>query len=124
MWCPSQAEGGLRVVKLIARIAAVGLLLTGLSFAKRPNHRWRGEDRTAYRMYDRGYRGQWNNPARWSDRDSYRYRSYGYRDYRGFDDSPRGLMWRRDGLPPGLVKKYRRDGVLPPGWQKRGWRAW
>ena len=46
-----------------------------------------------------------------------RYRSYRYRD------DPE-LMWRRNGLPPGLEKKYRRDGSLPRGWEKRRWRDW
>ena len=70
-------------MNMIARIAAIGLLLTGLSFAKHPKYRWRGDDRTAYRMYDRGYRGQWDNPSRWKDGAAYRYRSYRYRDDRG-----------------------------------------
>jgi hypothetical protein len=26
---------------------------------------------------------------------------------------------RFEGLPPGLEKKYRRTGQLPPGWQKK-----
>ena len=106
-----------RVVNMIARIAAIGLLLTGLSFAKHPKDGWRGDDRNAYRVYDRGYRGQWDHPNRWRDRNAYRYRSYRYRD-------DRGLMWRRNGLPPGLEKKYWRDGSLPRGWEKRRWRGW
>ncbi len=109
-------------MNMIARIAAIGLLLTGLSFAKHPKYRWRGDDRTAYRVYDRGYRGQWDNPSRWRDRNADRYRSYRYRDYRGLDNFSRELMWRRNGLPPGLEKKYRRDGALPRGWEKRRWR--
>jgi hypothetical protein len=49
-------------VNRIVRIAAIGLLLTGSTFAKHSKYRWRGDDTTAYRVYDRGYGGQSDNP--------------------------------------------------------------
>jgi hypothetical protein len=99
-------------MKLIARLAVVGMLLTGIGFARDSWDR-RGRNDSSY---NRSY-----------DRDDYRYRDYRYRDngYRNNTyrnnayryDSYRGNGYRN--LPPGIQKKLRRGGSLPPGQAKR-----
>jgi hypothetical protein len=97
-------------MKRIAKLVLAGALLAGLSFAGQRGNQWSRADRDSnsrdsYRYNDSRYRNYDYN--RYSYRSNDHYRNYGYRSDR----------YRN--LPPGIQKKLRRGGTLPPGQARR-----
>lgn len=78
---------------LVAKLAIACMLLTGISFGK--DRRW-NRDIRHYSSYDD-------------------YSRYGHNDERYGADPYRNSRYNSRRLPPGIQKKLRRGGSLPPG---------
>ena len=102
-------------MKLIAKLVIAGTLLTGLSFAD-------DDRRGRYGRADRDNDHYRDTRYRTYDYDRYTYRDNAYRNYRYRNDAYRNYGYTNDryrNLPPGIQKKLRRGGTLPPGQSRR-----